>query len=428
MNSLFTKLAILLIFYLFLPFQSSFAVYTPSCDSVRTDFVLELIEYIEKKQISKIDHDLEIQALRNREASLLSRLKTIDFELNAQSSYTKSLNSLGSIEERDVKNTDLTISAITTFTKEKQLKNEKIAIQLSALEKQMSLATFRNKKETLLNLLDMLNLKYQIDNSLLKLSIIEKQIEYYNMLKIIGTPQIKQLTDAELEKLRVDNELVNLEAKLGLEKSKLVSPDDDALLIEKFPLHPPIDPKSQIKFCALLDPEQQIKKLNLREQEVNLKIARVQSFPQLKFELGLTSKDYHSGVHANNASVGISLSGPLMDGGANASQVAEAQQNYDLAKKDFEVHKIKFNKKASNFSGLETSLMRSLLQAKAQIESNKEQIQELTERQVAGFSVFPELSERKLQQIELTAISRDIEGRLLIFWSNHLENFIERIE
>ena len=35
----------------------------------------------------------------------------------------------------------------------------------------------------------------------------------------------------------------------------------------------------------------------------------------------------------------------------NASQVADAQQNYDLAKKDFEVHKIKFDKKASNFLG-----------------------------------------------------------------------------
>ena len=69
-----------------------------------------------------------------------------------------------------------------------------------------------------------------------------------------------------------------------------------------------------------------------------------------------------------------------------------------------------------------------MLQAKAQIESNNEQIQELIERQVAGFSVFQELSERKLQQFELTAISRDIEGRLLMFWSNHLENFIERIE
>ena len=71
--------------------------------------------------------------------------------------------------------------------------------------------------------------------------------------------------------------------------------------------------------------------------------------------------------------------------------------------------------------------MRSLLPAKAQIESNKEQIQELTERSRGLFS-FSELSERKLQQFELTAISRDIEGRLFIFWSNHLENFIERIE
>jgi hypothetical protein len=428
MYSLFSKLVIPLIVYLFLPFQSSFAVYAPSCDSARTDFIFELIEYIEKKQISKIDHDLEIQALRDKKASLLSQLKTIDFELNAQSSYTKSLNSVGSIEERDIKNTDLAISAITTFSKEKQLKNEKITIQLNALEKQISLATFRNKKETLLNLLDMINLKYQIDNSLLKLTIIEKQIEYYNMLKIIGTPQIKRLTDAELEKLRVDNELVNLDAKLGVERSKLVSPDADALLVENFPAQLPIDPELQIKICALFDPEQQIKKLNLREQELNLKIARVQSFPQLKFELGLTSKDYHSGAHANNASIGISLSGPLMDGGVNASQVTEAQQNYDLAKKDFEVHKIKFDKKASNFFGLEASLMRSLLQAKAQIKSNKEQIQELTERQVAGFSVFQELSERKLQQFELTAISKDIEGRLLTFWSNHLENFIERIE
>ena len=138
MNSLFFGLVISLIVYLFLPFQSSFAVYIPSCDSVRTDFVLELIEYIEKKQISKIDHDLEIQALRDKKASLFSQLKTIDFELNAQSSYTKSLNSLGSIEERDIKNTDLTISAITTFTREKQLKNKKIAIQLNARKTNVS--------------------------------------------------------------------------------------------------------------------------------------------------------------------------------------------------------------------------------------------------------------------------------------------------
>ena len=76
-----------------------------------------------------------------------------------------------------------------------------------------------------------------------------------------------------------------------------------------------------------------------------------------------------------------------MDGGLNASQLADAQQNYDLAKKDFEVHKIKFDKKASNF-WVGNLLLRWLLQAKAQIESNNEQIQELIERQVAGFSVF----------------------------------------
>ena len=69
--------------------------------------------------------------------------------------------------------------------------------------------------------------------------------------------------------------------------------------------------------------------------------------------------------------------------------------------------------------------MRSLIQAKTQIENNYEQMKELSERQSAGFSVFRELSERKLQQYELAAISRDIEGKLLAFWSDHLENFVE---
>ena len=81
--------------------------------------------------------------------------------------------------------------------------------------------------------------------------------------------------------------------------------------------------------------------------------------------------------------------------------------------------------KLSNFFALEASLVRSLLQAKTQTENNIEQIQELTERQNAGFSVFREMSERKLQQFELAAIYRDIAGKLLVFWSDHLENFVE---
>ena len=414
-----------LILYLFSSIQSSSAVENVRCSGDRTGFSLQLVEYIEKKQISKVDQDLEMQALKDRKVNLLAQLDVIDFELNAQTSYTKSRNSFGSSEKRDVKNTNNSISATMAFSKEERLKKEKTRVQIKSLEKQIILKNFRHRQETLKNLLDIINLRYQIDNANLKLPVIESQIEYLNMLRSLGTPQTKELTDAELEKLRIKNELVNLEAKLNVEKSKLTSEINDAFELTELPISAPIKTQTPLGHCVFIDPDHQIKRLNLREQEINLEIAQVKRIPKLQLEFSLSSKDYHPGAHANNASMGVSLSAPLFDGGVLKSQINEAQQNYSLAKKDFAVHKIKFEKKASNFFALESSLMRSLIQAKTQIENNYEQMKELSERQSAGFSVFRELSERKLQQYELAAISRDIKGKLLAFCSDHLENFVE---
>lgn len=422
------RLFILLFFYLFSSFQSSLANDNPRCGSPRTDFILELIEYINKNKISKAEHGLESQALQDKKENLLLQLGITNFELNAQTSYTKSRNSLGSSEERDVKNTNNSVSATIAFSKEEQLKKKRTEIQIKSLEKQIFLTTLRQKQEILTNLLEIINLRYQLDNVALKLPVIESQIEYFIMLGKLGTPQIKDLTDAELEKLRVNNELVNLEAKLDVEMSKLASANGDALSLIELPSYVPIEPSERLGYCALIDPDYQIKEFALEEQHLNLQLTRAQRFPQLKFELGLTSKDYHSGAHANTASIGVSLSAPLFDGGVLTSQIKEAQRNYDFAQKDFAVHKQNFNKKASNFFALESSLVRSLLQAKTQTENNIEQIQELSERHNAGFSVFREMSERKLQQFELAAIYRDIAGKLLVFWSNHLENFVEHAE
>ena len=54
----------------------------------------------------------------------------------------------------------------------------------------------------------------------------------------------------------------------------------------------------------------------------------------------------------------------------------------------------------SNFRILEQSLIRSILQADEQLQNNDEEIKELLERSDAGFSVFADLSQRKLQQVE----------------------------
>mgnify|MGYP004099342019 CR=1 FL=1 len=72
---------------------------------------------------------------------------------------------------------------------------------------------------------------------------------------------------------------------------------------------------------------------------------------------------------------------------------------------------------------LERSLLRSIIQADEQLQNNDEEIEELLERSEAGFSVFADLSQRKLQQVELLAISIDLRGRLASFWVDYLENF-----
>ena len=158
------RIHILLFFYLFSPFQSSVASDNPSCGSSRTDFISELIEYIDKKQISKAEHGLESQALQDKKENLLLQLKIINFELNAQTSYTKSLNSFGSSEERDVKNTDNSVSATMAFSREEQLKKERTEVQIKSLEKQIALTTLRQKQEILKNLLEIINLRYQLNN------------------------------------------------------------------------------------------------------------------------------------------------------------------------------------------------------------------------------------------------------------------------
>ena len=68
-------------------------------------------------------------------------------------------------------------------------------------------------------------------------------------------------------------------------------------------------------------------------------------------------------------------------------------------------------------------MVRSINQADEQIQNNDEEINELIERSEAGFSVFADLSQRKLQQVELLAISIDLKGRLASFWVDYLENF-----
>ena len=62
-----------------------------------------------------------------------------------------------------------------------------------------------------------------MNNSKRKLPIIEEQIEYYKLRQKIGKSNVKELSQAELSKLKAENEVTNLESRIGVELSKLGS-------------------------------------------------------------------------------------------------------------------------------------------------------------------------------------------------------------
>ena len=121
---------------------------------------------------------------------------------------------------------------------------------------------------------------------------------------------------------------------------------------------------------------------------------------------------------------GITITGPLYAGSNIEAGIADAEKLQIKHARSLQTQGA-IRKKRENFIALEHSLVRSIKQAKEQARRNEVEIQELTERSNAGFSVFEDLSQRNLQRLELNAIVLDLEGRLASFWVKYLENFIE---
>jgi hypothetical protein len=113
---------------------------------------------------------------------------------------------------------------------------------------------------------------------------------------------------------------------------------------------------------------------------------------------------------------------PLYDGGRATNNINDSRRNKALKKRELALQKTIFNNKENNFNNLEKSYLRSFQQAKVQLQRNEEKIKELEERKNSGYSVFIDITERQLQNIELQAILIDLEYRILSFWSEYLEN------
>jgi outer membrane protein TolC len=306
------------------------------------------------------------------------------------------------------------------------LSKSKIRKSLQRNLEYKQLAITRQQGDAMSHLLKIFNLESLYLNASRKLPIVFEQIEYYKLRQKIGAYNVRELSRAEMSKLKIENEITNLKARIDVELSKLASPETlslrDLTNIPKFQYQFTEVPQFD---CNFYDPELEIKQLDVEIKKIERDIARAEGLPTANLAFGISSKDYHPGAHANNYSIGLSVSGPLYSGGNNNARLVSAERKLHLAFMELSAHKEKFKKKRTNFLSLEKSLLRSIEQAQKQLEANELEIDELIVRQNAGFSVFEDLSERKLQRVELDGISFDLHNRLASFWVTYLENLSE---
>ncbi|MDA9672298.1 TolC family protein [Alphaproteobacteria bacterium] len=406
--------------------SSSPALAEGKCESWRSVEILSLRDFLLRQEITLIGQNEEIIRLENQTKSVENELATNSFRVNAETQYSKAVNGLGTSTESDTKKSTYDLSLSAPFSIESSLLKKRLRLTLRKNNAYLSLLKIRQQSEVMSQLMTILNLHDLLDNAKTKLPIIKKQIDYYLLLKKIGSSNVQKLSQAELSKLKAENEIINLESKIEVELSKIDL--DPTLMLPEFAKMPrmkfSVENSSKV-ICSFVDPERALKQLDVQISDLSVQLAKSKKMPTGSLSIGLGSTDYHSGAHSNDYSVGFSISAPLYAGGTINAGILEAESAHRLSILDLRVHRKKFQKKYSNFFSLESSLIRSIAQAKEQLNSNEAELAELIERGDAGSSVFADLTERQLQRIELHGILYDLENRLASFWSNYLENFIE---
>ena len=176
--------------------------------------------YLNQFQLSIIGQDAEEARAESKLLSLEEELGVNRLEINANTEYSGAINSLGSDEESKNKSTGLNLSLSMPLSLEQSLSRQKQELSLKKAKSELALLRLRQQSEVMLQILKIHKLYNLVNNSKRKLPIIEEQIEYYKLRQKIGKSNVKELSQAELSKLKAQNEVINLESRIGVELSK----------------------------------------------------------------------------------------------------------------------------------------------------------------------------------------------------------------
>ena len=184
-----------------------------------------------------------------------------------------------------------------------------------------------------------------LTNSQKKLPIIREQIEYYKLLQQMGKSNIKELSSAELSELQAENEIINLQSKIQVELSKLVTDlpftRDDVANLPRVVIP---ETKSMGLVCRFFDPELILKQIDTEISLIETQLAKSKKIPVATLSFGLGTSDYHSGASQNNVSAGITITGPLYAGGNIEARITDAERKHNLSMLDLSRHQAQFQK------------------------------------------------------------------------------------
>lgn len=393
------------------------------CTDVRSLSFDGFISFIAEHKVRLHAHSLELTKIEYEIKKLSEQLSEQSLSFVAETGYETAFSDLRNDFSERSKTSSTGLALSIPISANERLKRDVLNASLKKNLVFFELQKIRFTSETLLEMLEIGRLNALLKNAQKKLPLIEKKLEFYYLMEELGTANIQKIAEAEISKLNTQNEITNFLARKKIIISKFISHANDVEQIFNFlPKRVDFDLENITEPCKFYDRELQIKQIEANIAEMEFVIQKRQIYPLGELKFSYQTNDKHSGPFDDSLSVGLSFKMPLYDGGRTTNSIKDSSRNKNIKEMELGLQKTTFNNKEKNFNNLEKSYLRSFLQAKVQLQRNEEKIKELEERKNSGYSVFIDITERQLQNIELQAIQIDLEYRILSFWSEYLEN------
>jgi hypothetical protein len=410
---------------LFLVISSSALAAQDTCSRFREGEFLHLMQRLDSNDISLRGQNIIILALKNEIDQLEANVNQRNISIDLTSQYKHTGTALYAKDQGTTNYSDHGISASYSASVAEMKKRFADKAKADLARMKLTSQEFIHEGELIKKIIEVKKLKAVLSLTKTKLPLIEKKIDYYELLGELSSGGFKELADAELEKIKVNNEINNLISRIEIEAASFNKPNRSLeILAGELNLTESLVSSTEILPCNFSDRDTAQKNQEITVAEYELSQSENARLPSVSISSSFSSRDYHSGAHKNNFSFGIGISTPLYDGGSSSANLESKAQQLSLLKKEKIHSEEQHDIKLENFMTLENAITASISESREKIKKLNGEIGELMERQKMGQSNFEELVTKQIQKIDIEIIAEELWTRLLGVWANHWENLV----